>query len=250
MSNSKWANYTYGSIYRFNTSIHPSPKYHYVIGADAASGLPNRDKSAYQVLCVETHEQVAVFGEECAPHKFAEQLKRAGNFFNNAVIAVELDKYGFLTINILKDFYSNLYFHVQSPTAYEISISKEYGWKPTSTNRQVALDLLKMDFSSNGSENQAEKEGAIKIYDERTYEEMAFFIKNRETGKEAAQRGKKDDLLAAMWIANYIWHESQVRFEFKITDNTPKPLTIIEEMRVMKNESEAIGKGFGPRKLV
>jgi len=250
LSKAKWATYPYGSLYRFNTEQHPNPKYHYVIGADSASGLPNRDRSAYQVLCVETHEQVCVYGEECAPDKFAFELKKVGEYYNNAVIGVELDKYGFLTINILKDLYANLYFHVMSPTSYEISISKEYGWKPTSTNRQIAIDYLKMDFAAKASENEAEREKAIKINDGRTYEEMAFFIKNRETGKEAAQRGKKDDLLAAMWIANYIWHESQVRFEFKAVDNTPKPLSVIDEMKLMRKEQENDGKGFGPRQLV
>jgi hypothetical protein len=246
----KWSNYTYGSAYRYKSDIHPKAGFHYVIGADSASGLPNRDRSAYQVLCVETHEQVSVYGEECAPHKFAGELKKAGEFFNDAVIGVELDKYGFLTINILKDIYANLYFHTMPPTSYEASISKEYGWKPTTTNRQIAIDYVKMDFSANGSENQSEKDGALKLYDARTFDEMSFFIKNRETGKEAAQRGKKDDLLAALWIANYIWHEAQIRFEFKGIDNTPKPLSINEEARLLRNESEAIGKGLGPRRLV
>ena len=245
----KWVNYTYGSLYRFRPEVHPNPKYHYVVGADAASGLPNRDKSAYQVLCLETHEQVAVFGEECAPNKFAFELKKIGNFFNNAVIGVELDKYGFLTINILKDIYSNLYFHVMSPTAFETSVAREYGWKPTTTNRQIGVDFLKMDFASNGSDNQAEKDNALKLYDARTYEEMAFFIKDRETGKEAAQRGKKDDLLAALWIANFIWHESQMRFEFRHIDDTPKPLSILQEAEVLRNESKDRGKGLGQRKL-
>ena len=250
MSKTSWVDYPYGSVYRFETARHPNPKYHYVIGADSASGLPNRDRSAAQVVCIETHEQVAVYGEECPPDRFALMLSKLGDFYNNAVIGVELDKYGFLTTNILKDLYSNLYFHIASPTSYEISISKEYGWKPSTTNRQIAVDFLKMDYAANASESETEREKALKIYDARTYDEMAFFIKNRETGKEAAQRGKKDDLLAALWVANFIWHESQVRYEFKAVDNTPKPLSIIDEMRLLRNESEATGKGFGPRKLV
>lgn len=246
----KWADYPYGQVYRAKIDIHPNPKYHYVIGADSASGLPNRDKSAYQVLCLETHEQVAWFGEECAPNKFAVELKRIAQFFNDAVVGVELDKYGYLTINILKDIYTNLYFHIQSPTAYGTAISKEYGWKATSTNRQVAIDYLKMDFAANGSDNEAEKKNGIKIYDARTYDEMAFFVKDRETGKEAAQRGKKDDLLAAMWIANFIWHEMQIKFEYKEPEAENKPMSIIDEMKFFRNESEAKGKGLGPRKLV
>ena len=246
----KWHNYPYGQVYRIKTEVHPHPKYHYVVGGDSASGLPNRDKSAYQVLCLETHEQVAWFGEECPPNKFALELKKVAQHYNNAVVGVELDKYGYLTINILKDIYTNLYFHIQSPTAYGTAISKEYGWKATSTNRQVAIDYLKMDFAANASENAAEQQSAIKIYDARTYEEMGFFIKDNETGKEAAQKGKKDDLLAALWIANFLWHESQIRFEFKEVDDTPKPLSIIEEMKVFRTQEQAIGKGFGPRKLV
>lgn len=246
----KFHNYPYGTVYRYETERHPNKKFHYVIGADSASGIPNRDKSAYQVLCLETHEQVACYGEECAPNKFAYELKKIAEYFYNAVIGVELDKYGFLTINILKDIYPNLYFHIQSPTSYGTAISKEYGWKATAPNRQVALDYLKMDFSAIASENDSDKTNAIKIYDARTLEEMAFFIKDRETGKEAAQKGKKDDMLAALWIANFIWHESQVRFEFKAnTDDTPKPLTIVEEMEYMRKMDEATGKGFGPRKL-
>ena len=213
MGGINWHDYPYGQIYRWHTDRHPNKKYHYVIGADSASGLPNRDKSAYQVLCIETHEQVASFGEECPPNRFAQELKKAGEFFNNAVIGVELDKYGFLTINILKDIYSNLYFHVMSPTAYGTSISKEFGWKATSVNRQMAIDYLKMDFAANKDDSSAEVKKAIKIYDERTYQEMAFFVKDIETGKEAAQNGKKDDLLAALWIANFLWHELQIRYE-------------------------------------
>lgn len=246
----RFHNYQYGQIYRFKTETHPHKKMHYVVGADSASGLPNRDKSAYQVLCLETHEQVACFGEECPPNKFAQELSKIGKFYNNAVVGVELDKYGYLTINILKDLYANLYFHVQSPTSYGTAISKEYGWKPTQTNRQVAIDFLKMHFSENGSENEAEKKSAIKIYDSRTYEEMAFFIKDRETGKEAAQNGKKDDMLAALWIADFMWSEMQIRFEFKEPENENKPMSIIDEMKYVRQENEATGRGFGPRKLV
>lgn len=246
----RFHNYPYGQIHRYETERHPNKKLHYVIGADSASGLPNRDKSAYQVLCLETHEQVACFGEESPPNRFASELAKVGRYFNNATIGVELDKYGYLTINILKDIYPNLYFHIQSPTSYGTAISKEYGWKATSSNRQVAIDFLKMDFSANGSDNEAEKNGAIKIYDARTLEEMAFFIKDRETGKEAAQNGKKDDMVAALWIANFMWHELQVRFEFKVQDDSPKPVSIVEEMEIMRRENEAVGKGFGPRKLV
>jgi len=246
----KFHNYPYGRVFKYQTDRHPDKRLHYVIGADSASGLPNRDKSAYQVLCLETHEQVACFAEECAPNHFAEELRKVGTYFYNATVGVELDKYGFLTINILKDIYPYLYFHIQSPTSYGTAISKEYGWKPTSPNRQVAIDYLKMDFSANGSENEAEKKSAIKIFDSQTYEEMAFFIKDRETGKEAAQKGKKDDRLAALWIADFMWHEMQIRFEFKEQDNTPKPMSIVQEMEYMKREGEANGKGFGPRKLV
>lgn len=246
----KFREYIYGRARRYKTDIHPNKKFHYVIGADSASGLPNRDKSAYQVLCVETHEQVEAFGEECPPNAFAEQLRRVGRFYNDAVIGIELDKYGFYTLNILKDIYPNLYFHTQAPTSFGAQIAREYGWKATSTNRQVAVDMLKMDFTANDSSNDAERENALKINDDPTCEEMGFFIKDKETGKEAAQKGKKDDLLAALWIANFIWHETQVRFEFKMEDNKPKPLSIIEEMDLVKRESEADGKGFGPRELV
>jgi hypothetical protein len=177
-------------------------------------------------------------------------LRKIGTYFNNAIIGVELDKYGLLTNEILKDIYGNLYFHTEAPGGFAGGFSKQYGWKPTSTNRQVALDYLKMDFQANAGTSEAEQKSAIKIYDERTYEEMAFFVKDRETGKEAAQRGKRDDLLAALWIANFIWHEFQIRVEYKEPEKENKPLSIVDDMKKSTLEESQYGKGFGPRKLV
>jgi len=85
---------------------------HYFIGADAALGTEEGDFTAYCCLCGETGELACRFAERVPPEILAEQLNMCGNFYNLAMVNIELTgNLGRWALKVLRDTYrySNIY---------------------------------------------------------------------------------------------------------------------------------------------
>jgi hypothetical protein len=78
----------------------PEAGHSYVIGADSSMGLEEDDRgkspssSAGEVLDMETMEQVAEYDFRSAPHIFASHLAGIGRFYNDALLAPEVQSSG------------------------------------------------------------------------------------------------------------------------------------------------------------
>jgi hypothetical protein len=184
----------------------------YIIGVDASGGIDGGNLSAIQVLSLKNHGQVACFSGTIQPDKLAEQVYLAGNKYRGkdgaeALAAVEKEKYGVLTINRLIGKYTNLYYHTQSSIGWKPRIETDYGWNPR--YRDEAIKRLKIDMGYKSSYEKADKSLSIQIYDRETLREMSHFIRDKKSGKEGAQRGKTDDLVSALYIANFVWNEKK-----------------------------------------
>lgn len=197
--------------------------HHYIISGDAAGGEDEMgDCSASWVLDIEEHEQVAAFNEIMEPDSFARELMKVGNYYNEGIIAVEAEKYGLLVINKLMQEYPVLYYHTIKSTGMKPTAATQFGWSPR--YKDEAITRLQVDFSYN-ARPVPNKRATIKIYDKQTLQQMSTFNRLKKKGvgsqgfKIGAARGKKDDLVTAGLIANYVWHEIK---DWYVTEETPE----------------------------
>jgi hypothetical protein len=172
-------------------TIYEQPKkdYPYAIGADVAEGTINGDYDAAHVLDNITLNQVAVFHGKTDVDLYAIELDKLGRFYNNAVLAPEVNFNPGIVINLEKMGYPKQYMR-QSIDKITKDIQMKFGFKTDRTTRPVIIsDLVELV-----------REHIHLINDVATLREMIVFIKN-DQGRPEAQQGKHDDLIMALAIA-------------------------------------------------
>lgn len=214
-------------------------KHHYCIGVDASAGTEGSNLAAIQVICFETHEQAGAWSGIVQPDHLAEKAANIGKKFNDAVIAVEREKYGMVVINRLMASYPNLYFHTIKSTGFKPAIETQFGWNPR--NKEEAVRRLQVDYGYNWGRDENLKKTAIKIYDKATLRELSDFVKNSKNGKYEAAWGKTDDLVSALYIANWVYHELKEFYVQEETKEEKKPWCeeILEAAQAAENPEEA-----------
>jgi hypothetical protein len=183
----------------------------YIIGADVASGkMPDpkmepddakRDASAAKVLDIETGEEVASYLAQVSTVDFALDLIGLGNYYNNAVIAVERGtgveaaEGGTVILTLSEHAYSNIYRHKEWWKRDKASTKQivEFEGLPTNKRtRPVILNKLKWAF----------EEDPELFWDVRLLRQMSVFVRD-EKGRPAAALGSHDDLVLASGIAHF-----------------------------------------------
>lgn len=183
----------------------PQPGSQYVIGADVSEGI-GKDYSVASVIRVNPHggadAQVAIYARnDIDTVSYAEVLNRLGRFYNEALIAVEVNKYDttetFLRLNLG---YPNCY--ISKNVNSENVITKRFGWVTTGgpsgggTKPRLYQTLRKrLDMK------------LLFIRDKFTVSEISTFRKDEESGKTGAAKGMHDDRIIATMIAEYVAHE-------------------------------------------
>jgi hypothetical protein len=169
----------------------------YYIGADVAMGVKGGDWSVAQVLDSKKR-QVAVYRSQVHPDYFATVLEQLGLFFNTAMLAVENNNHGILTVTRLgKDLaYPNLYFetHVDKQTEDETVI---FGFRTTVKTKPLIIDKLRASF----------REKEVEVNDKVTLRELITYVVTDE-GKMEAEPGCHDDCVMSLALANFI-HEGR-----------------------------------------
>jgi hypothetical protein len=159
----------------------------YTIGADVAMGVRGGDYSVAQVLDGDK-QQVATWRGHIHPDEFASVLKALGDYYNNALVAVETEKHGLLAAVILWRTlnYANIYFTVREGQIDEKDTTN-IGFKTTVETKPMVIDRLRA----------AVRDGDIKLYDTETLREMQTFIVT-ESGKMEAEDGCHDDCVMSL----------------------------------------------------
>lgn len=166
----------------------PEPNRTYVIGADTAEGLSNGDASTMCVIDVETRDICALYQNQIPPDEFYLACFAVGTWYNNAILAVEVNKDGLWVNNELeRDGYPNLYFR-QKLDDITKSMNKIFGWKTDKSSRDSMLTELRAVFNEYGIKS-------LPLLDE-----MQKFVRNTR-GKPEATNGEHDDLIIAAAIA-------------------------------------------------
>ncbi len=173
----------------------PVSSHYYVIGADVAGGGSRGDErdadfSCGQVIDQTTYEQVACWHGRIDPDLFGRQLDMLGQYYNNALLAVERNSIGITTLMMLRDlYYSNLYYQEQ------------FGFQTTkmTDNLGWVTDRMTKDLIVNTA-TQLFREHRVRLYDTETIGEMMGFVRS-STGLALAASGYHDDRVMALLIA-------------------------------------------------
>jgi len=163
----------------------PEPFYDYIIGVDTALGR-DRDYSAAQVVNIYNGEVVAEFYSNKTPiNEFANILNKEGQYYNTANIVVERNTVGNHVLDLLFNDheYENLWHDDNGLPGFQV----------TAKNRDVILSELEESIRTN----------VLKINSQRTLNELNTFVINN-TGKITADKGKHDDLIMSLALANNI----------------------------------------------
>lgn len=176
----------------------------YVICADPARG-DGEDYSGFEIIDVETIEQVAEYKGKIDTQAFGRMLVAISTEYNNALLVIDNKNIGWSTVQVVIDSgYKNLYYSYKNDPYLDenIHLRKNYDMKnkqdmvpgltTTTRLRPVFISKLEMYF----------REKTPKIYSNRLMNELDVFMWT--DGKAQAQRGYNDDLVMSLCMALYI----------------------------------------------
>jgi hypothetical protein len=194
ITNIRWVDDKRGEIkiYRDVEERHP-----YVIGGDTAG--EGSDYFVGQVLDNSTGEQVAVLRKQCGEEQYARQMYCLGQYYNNALLGIEVNFSTYPVKELCRLGYPNQYLR-QKEDIVRTEYEHKYGFKTTTSTRPAALAALATVV----------REEIDTINDIDTLREMLTFIKN-DHGKPVAEQGKHDDLVMGLAIAHYIRPQQDYR---------------------------------------
>lgn len=196
----------------------PVARAEYMVGADVSHGLGGKnDYSAITVLRLNKYgadEQVAAYARnDIDAIAFAEALWRVGKWYNDALLACEMNlpttaNYLQMTMN-----YPNLY--RMKSQANSALMTSRMGWL---TNEQSKASLYQ------NMRNRLENRMTV-MRDRRTVEELKTFQKDTERAKTGAARGFHDDCVMSYMIAAFCAHDGDWDEEAQsILDRVPLTL--------------------------
>ena len=163
----------------------PSPGKRYVIGGDTAG--EGSDYFVAQVLDEETGEQVCTLRGRMDEDLYARQLYCLGEWYNQALIAVECNFSRYPIRELEQMGYPNQYARIREDG------ESGYGFRTTSATRPMILAGLV----------ETVREHVGWLNDPDTLREMLSFVRNRQ-GRPEAQAGAHDDCVMALAIAYHV----------------------------------------------
>lgn len=174
------------------------PTSQYIIAADVARG-DSEDFSTFQIVNVNSMEQVGEFQGKMTPDMFADLLNQYGRDYGNALLVVENNTYGYHTLDKLQKLeYPNLYFSLKSSHEYVDQLEASYNDSavPGFINSMKSRPLIVGKFE------EFVRNRILKINSSRIVGELNSFV--WKNGKPIAQAKKNDDLVLAMCIACWV----------------------------------------------
>ena len=161
----------------------PKPEFPYVLGADVAEG--GEDYCTGSVRDNTTGDQVATFRGRLDTDLYAKQMYCLGRFYNDALIAVEVN----FDLHPVKELdrlgYYNQYMR-QEMDQISKQVKKKWGFKTTRITRPAII-----------SKHVALAREQIETFNDRILlDEMLTFVRNSE-GRPEAKEGSHDDLIFA-----------------------------------------------------
>lgn len=166
---------------------------HY-IGGDVAKGLVTGDASAAPVFDSD-YNLNALWHGKIDPDLFADQLEMLGEWYRQALVAVEENNHGLTVLNKLKHSYSNLYYRT-SHNKLNDEAKKELGWYTSEQTKKLAIDNMARLI----------REKRLGIKSKKFIQECLTYI-IEDDGKTNAQSGSHDDIVMGSAIILYVMEQ-------------------------------------------
>lgn len=160
----------------------------YQIAGDCASGA-SVDYNCLEACRRSDGKTIASYHGKCDPDEMENMAYLLGNYLNQALIAIENEKFGFAVNNALKKRYGNLYRPIRH-TDRDQEVSDRFGWETNSVTRPMMIANLAEDI----------RQGAREIPEKKAIMECFTFVRNPETKKIEAEEGCNDDWVMTMAI--------------------------------------------------
>lgn len=177
----------------------PSDDKTYGIGVDTAEGLEHGDNSVISVVCRETGEQVAEAAGTISAtdeNDLARLIGVVGRMYQNHLCVIERNNHGHAVIGYVKhDEALNLY-QKQEMDKITDKVTTKIGWDTDARSKAYAISVLKKDL----------KEGRCIPHSHETHDELRTYVYG-ERGTMGAMKGKKDDRVIGLTLANLACRE-------------------------------------------
>lgn len=168
----------------------------YLISADVARG-DARDYSAFHVIDVEDSEVVAEYMGKVPPDKLADLLNEWGRKYNNALLMVEQNTFGYMTNVKLRDVhaYPKMYYHDAKgdPFSYQSQNKDQLPGFPTNQKTRPQM-LTKLE--------EMLREKKLKIYSDRLFSQLQAFV--WKGSRPEALKDNYDDLVMSLAIGCWL----------------------------------------------
>tara|TARA_B100002019_G_scaffold70233_1_gene60438 strand:- start:911 stop:2671 length:1761 start_codon:yes stop_codon:yes gene_type:complete len=175
----------------------PQKGHQYRIGVDVSEGLEvsNRDTdySVAVVLDAESYQEQAMLRLRIDPDLLAWQLKTIGRWYNDAMMLVERNNHGLVTLKYLQDIHAYPSIYTEKVLDERSNRSqKKIGFHTTVKSKPLILDFLR----------ELIREREIEIFSPALVDELQTFVM-QPNGKMSAQHGSHDDCVMALAIATF-----------------------------------------------
>jgi len=172
---------------------HPEKDNRYVFGCDVAEGLSDGNYSTVEVLDKKNMEQVAEYCGHIRPEVFSKELAIAGKYYNEALIAVEVNNHGLTTLTHLKPIYYRLYYRPEFGKRVSHT-TENLGWKTTQKTKSLMIDRLDTSL----------RDKDLILHSEKLLDELSTYTEFAD-GSTGASGSNFDDRVMALAIAVMVW---------------------------------------------
>lgn len=217
----------------------PEKNEKYCIGVDVSEGILNVESSEkqndYSVIDVTRQSDlktVARWRGHIDPDLLGAIVFKIGTFYNNALVAVEVNNHGLTTVQRLRnDFYRNLYMRKTSEDQQFQERTSLMGWQTTRKTKPIIINNLV----------QAIRDNDILDLDIVFIRECMTYVRD-DQGHTNAQEGMYDDTVIAKAIALQMTDFNSVNAEYA-KENISKPIKRNKNATSSRTDLETIAAG-------
>lgn len=172
---------------------HVNTRHYYSLGADTAEGV-GQDDSALTVMDRMTGREVASFASnQIPPDMFAKKIKQVAEYFNNALVVLEINNHGLAVLNELSRLGYMYIFRQRHFDKVTNEWTRKLGWKTTAVTKPLMVD----EFV------RALREEEVGLSNAATVSQMLTFVHTDESNRHSmgAESGQRDDRLISAMLA-------------------------------------------------
>jgi hypothetical protein len=217
----------------------PVPGHRYLLAADVARG-DGGDYSAFIIVDVETHSQVAEYQGKITYDVYAGLLDEVGRKYNNCLLVVENNNIGWTVLDLLtKSAYPNLFYSKNSEyvpaTKGRYDSTCTLGFTNSGATRPLLISKLEESC----------RKKLIKLRSDRLVSEFRTFVW-RANGKAEAIRGKNDDLVISFALLCLVFEMAFELNEVKINETKSLLSGIRKNTTIFDSTMRSMGPQNGP----